>query len=151
MIRIAKTILVSTDFSQASELGIEAAAVLGRQNDADVVLVHVHTPAPNEDLVTDPDTGLLFPGAEARARLHSQLQQIADTKLAGLRVKIGIMASRAVAEGICAYASHVDADLVVLATHGRSGTLRLLIGSVAEAVVRQAPCPVLTLRSKAKR
>jgi nucleotide-binding universal stress UspA family protein len=44
----------------------------------------------------------------------------------------------------------VGADLIVVSTHGRTGLSHLLIGSVAERVVRHAPCPVLTLRSKAE-
>lgn len=150
MIRIADTILVATDFSRAADLGLDAAAILARQNDAELVLVHVHVPEAGEELEDDPSTLLLYPGPAIREELHAQLKEIADTKLAGLKTRIGLMASRDPAEGICHYAKHVDADLVVLSTHGRSGAARLLIGSVAEAVVRHAPCPVLTLRSKAK-
>jgi universal stress protein A len=49
-------------------------------------------------------------------------------------------------EGIVRYAKHNDIDLIVMATHGRTGLTHLLMGSVAEKVVRSAPCPVLTLR-----
>ncbi|MFO0552949.1 MAG: universal stress protein [Polyangiaceae bacterium] len=52
------------------------------------------------------------------------------------------------AEKICAHAASVDADLIVLGTHGRTGIKRLLIGSVAEKVVRLAGCPVLVVRDK---
>jgi nucleotide-binding universal stress UspA family protein len=49
-------------------------------------------------------------------------------------------------EAILRYAKHNDIDLIVMATHGRTGLTHLLMGSVAEKVVRAAPCPVLTLR-----
>lgn len=51
-----------------------------------------------------------------------------------------------VPEAILRYAKHNDIDLIVLATHGRTGLMHLLMGSVAEAVIRAASCPVLTLR-----
>ncbi len=58
---------------------------------------------------------------------------------------------RALVEGspkveIVRYARHLDLDLIVLATHGRSGLTHVIMGSVAESVVRTAPCPVLTVR-----
>jgi universal stress protein A len=49
-------------------------------------------------------------------------------------------------EAVVRYAKHNDIDLIVMATHGRTGLTHLLMGSVAETVVRSAPCPVLTLR-----
>ena len=51
-------------------------------------------------------------------------------------------------EGIVAYASEQAIDLIVIATHGRTGLRHALLGSVAERIVREAPCPVLTIRSK---
>ena len=50
-------------------------------------------------------------------------------------------------EGIVAYAGDLDMDLIVIATHGRTGLSHVLLGSVAERIVREAPCPVLTIRS----
>lgn len=151
MTRLAQTILVATDFSQASVLALEAAAILARQNEAQLVLVHVHVPKASEALVEDPGTGRLFPDDATRKRLHAQLEQVAAERLVGLSPTIAVMASRSAPEGICHEAQHVNADLIVVATHGRTGRERMLIGSVAESVVRMAPCPVLTLRSKAKR
>jgi hypothetical protein len=53
------------------------------------------------------------------------------------------------AEGIVRFAEEVQADFIVMGTHGRTGLFRVLMGSVAEAVVRKAPCPVLTVRQPA--
>jgi nucleotide-binding universal stress UspA family protein len=53
-------------------------------------------------------------------------------------------------EEIIAYAEEIDADLIVMSTHGWSGLPRVMLGSVAEKVVRHAPCPVMTIRLKAK-
>ena len=51
-------------------------------------------------------------------------------------------------EGIVAYAQEAAIDLIVIATHGRTGLSHVLLGSVAERIVREAPCPVLTIRSR---
>jgi nucleotide-binding universal stress UspA family protein len=56
--------------------------------------------------------------------------------------------SRSPAEAIGTYAKDVHADIIVVGTHGRGGMSRLLMGSVAEHVVRNAPCPVLVLRPR---
>ena len=75
------------------------------------------------------------------ARLHS-----AAAESVGVRVVHATMPARSVQRGILDYAEQANADLVVLATHGREGLEHALIGSVAEGVVRRAHCPVVTVR-----
>ncbi len=89
------------------------------------------------------------PGEEkARARL----QEIAAQHLAGVQYKVHTAAApeRALAKAVVRVATEVEADLIVLKTHGRKGLSHLILGSVAEEVVRTAPCPVLTLTPAAQ-
>lgn len=152
MSRFAQNIVVATDFSEASELALRAGSLLATQNEAKLFVVHVHVPPDTAALVLDPQTGLFMADSYTREQLHQQLTDLVGRVLPDARgVTLAVSTSRRAAEGLCHYAEHVDADLLVVATHGRTGVGRLLIGSVAEEVVRKASCPVLTLRSKAKR
>jgi len=146
----ASHILVPTDFSQASNLAVDAAAMLGRELGAKLTLVHVHDP----DALRPPASVGWSPAQQqtldkeieqAVARSFTTLEQ---ERLAGVEVadKV-ILHDTSAAHAICRYAEKIGADLIVIATHGRTGLKHLVIGSVAERVVRHASCPVLTLRS----
>lgn len=136
---LTQNILVSTDFSRASELALGAAAIVAQQNDAKVTLCYVH------EATTEPSSD------EAEA-LHARLAALAKAHLSGVpRVKHAVVTSRSAVDGICHYAEKEGVDLIIIATHGRSGLEHVLIGSVAERVVRHAPCPVMTLRSRTRR
>lgn len=151
MSRFAQKIVAATDFSEASELALSAAAVLAAQNQAELYVVHVHVPTDPTSLLEDPRSGTMMPNDETRGRLHADLKSLVERVIPSAKgVHAAIATSRAPASGLVHYADHVDADLIVVATHGRSGLRRLMVGSVAEEVVRTANCPVLTLRSKAK-
>lgn len=148
----ATHILVPTDFSQASELAIEAAAVLARQLGAKITLVHVHDP----EALRPPAT--LGWNQERQQGVEKEIEQAIEQSFAELKkerlagVEIAdtvILHDSSAAHAICAYAEKIGADLVVIATHGRTGLKHLLIGSVAERVVRHSSVPVLTLRSSA--
>ena len=119
-------ILFPTDFSDASRLAGTTAADLARQFGARLHVLHVVPP------VTDPTPA---PAA---------VRAIADELARGLSV-VTAVASGLVARQIAAYARKNAIDLVVIGTHGRTGVTRALLGSVAEAVVRRAPCRVLTV------
>ena len=150
---LTKNLLVATDFSKASELALEAARTLAKQNDAKVTLVHVYDPMPMAPLVGRLGEGMadIMQGSDAEQSIHDELTRLRDTKLPDIAdVKCALVLSKSAAEGLCHYAEKEDVDLIVISTHGRTGLTHLLIGSVAEAVVRHAPCPVLTLRSRAK-
>jgi nucleotide-binding universal stress UspA family protein len=145
----AQHIVVATDFSKASERAVAAAAVLARQNEAKCTLVHVFDPeafAPragayqlhSESMTVEP---------EVEQAIHEELRRVAEERLKDApTVKTALVLARNAANGIVDYAKKEDADLIVIATHGRSGLSHFLIGSVAEKVVRHAPCPVLSLR-----
>jgi len=147
--RLTQNILVATDFSAASELAIEAAALLARQNSAKVTLVHVVEASPWAPVEEDSESGRLKVEEPTRQKIHTELNELAASKLEGVpKQKTALVVSKNAADGICHYAEKENVDLIVISTHGRAGLSHLLIGSVAEKVVRHAPCPVLTLRNR---
>jgi nucleotide-binding universal stress UspA family protein len=125
-----RDVLFATDFSSASEPAGRVARELARQWDGTLHVAHVVPP------VTDP--------ADASKRLERLGTSLGD----GLSVKTALLSGR-VARHIIDYARETSVGLIVLGTHGRTGVSRALLGSVAEAVVRLAPCPVLTVPSSA--
>ncbi len=148
-------ILAPTDFSPSSAIALDAAAILAKQFGASVVLLYVYNPTLLSPLYVIPGAGAMLeatpraPEFEENAR--RELARLRDERLAGVpSVELVVMQHASPAEGICEAAGTSGADLIVLSTHGRTGLAHMLIGSVAERVVRHAPCPVLTLRSKAK-
>ena len=142
-------LLVATDFSPASSLALDAAAMLARQFGAKVHLVHVYDPAPLAPIATrGSGAGQLEVGQEVEDRIREELGKLAEGKLAGIDVTPALLSAGSPADAICTYAGREQIDLIVVSTHGRTGLAHLLIGSVAEKIVRHAPCPVLTLRSK---
>ena len=151
--KLTQNILVATDFSHASELAIEAARVLALQNDAKITLVHVFDARPPFSVPLSRELGVDEAEYERqmRERIHEELVKLREAKLSDVpEAKVAIVVSTSAAEGICDYARKEDVDMIVVSTHGRTGLSHLLIGSVAEKVVRHAECPVLTLRSKAR-
>lgn len=151
--QLTQNILVPTDFSHTSELALDAAGILARQNDASCTLIHVFDPTWLAGRSTDylaADTGgtaTLEPDMERR--IHDKLREVAQRRLPSIECKTALVLAHNAATGICDYAGKEGVDMIVVSTHGRSGLSHLLIGSVAEKVVRHAPCPVLTLRSSA--
>lgn len=149
MATLTQNILVPTDFSQSSELAIAAAKILAMQNDAKVTLVHVHS---NTGVLLG-GQGSLEPGHSldqpTEEKYHERLRELVATKLDGIaKVKTVVIVAPSDWQGIVDYAAKEGVDMIVMATHGRTGIKKMLIGSVAERVVRHAECPVLTLRSK---
>jgi universal stress protein A len=135
-----KTILHPTDFSEAAEQALEVAHALARDHGAKLVVMTV--PAPPlpaiEAYVSDYELSQLVKEAE------QQLRAVAAT-LADVPTETRVIAGE---PGWCtvAAAKEFQADLIVMGTHGRKGLSRLLLGSVAEHVMRHAPCPVLTIK-----
>ncbi|MEC7522768.1 MAG: universal stress protein [Myxococcota bacterium] len=149
----ATHILIPTDFSDASHLAIDAGGVLAAQLGAKVTLVHVHDP----DALHPPATIGWSPkqqddlDAEITDAVAKGLDDLRRSRLKTLEnVETVILHDPSASQAICKYAEKIGADLIVLATHGRTGLKHLLIGSVAERVVRHSHVPVLTLRSHAE-
>lgn len=143
---ITQNILVPTDFSAAARYGIVKAAELAREVGAKVTLCHVLDPSPLTPFGEPDGTHSLGPDAEKA--IHAALTQILEEHFADVpQKKTAIIMSQSAAEGICSYAEKEATDLIVVSTHGRTGLAHLLIGSVAERLVRHAPCPVLSVRA----
>jgi len=151
-------VVVGVDFSPASELAVETALELAAaQPRAEVHLVNVvqtYGPQVAYDMPGDSSALTVLTTAEAAARF----KQYADQALARFSASHpGRSVGRAfthlrydsIADEIAQLAADLEADLVVVGTHGRRGVSRLLLGSSAEATVRLAPCPVLVMRPKA--
>ncbi len=122
-----RTVLCPVDFSPITKLTIETAKRIVEQNEGTMVLLHVA------------QSGSVG-GAEKR------LAQVAK-ELLGDKVPLRIEVAIGKAAGeILRVAERDSADLIVMATHGRTGVDRLILGSVAERVIRESPIPVLTVR-----
>jgi nucleotide-binding universal stress UspA family protein len=143
-------ILVPTDFSGVSRKAIRYARAFAVQFKARLTLLHVLPP-------------VYLPGSEfgpmdlamAEAELRSPDMRVASLEqlraLAGVEVGTAVPVEVEVREGqpmqeIVELAREIEADLIVLTTHGRTGLKHMLLGSVAENVVRHAPCPVFVVR-----
>ncbi|MDF0650455.1 MAG: hypothetical protein CV081_06470 [Nitrospira sp. LK265] len=137
-------VLVPVDFSSPSLDALEYAIQVGDRFGAELTIVHVLEP-----IYFDLELGLGRIEQEVQKRTHweTQLDGLAQVVrgrgLAAGSVVLGGIPS----ESIVTYARGQGCDLIVMGTHGRRGLTRLRYGSVAESVLRQAPCPVLTVRS----
>ncbi|MBS2018864.1 MAG: universal stress protein [Deltaproteobacteria bacterium] len=133
-------ILVPTDFGDASARARDIALELARRFDARVTLLHVWT-VPNAAYAE----GLSWPTED----LEAAAQRALDAELAtAAKIRPGTQAKLRVGlawERILESAKEIGADLIVMGTHGRRGISRLVIGSVAEKLVRLSPVPVLTV------
>lgn len=142
-----KIILVPTDFSPASKRALRYACQLAAAFGASLHIIHVlENPfaqaAFGEMYVAPPGDFLEELDRRARAELEAQLSAEENAKYSA----VFILRAGAPAHEILEYLNEQGAiDLVVMATAGRGGVARLMMGSVADKVVRAAPCPVLTL------
>ncbi len=149
MMRIRR-ILYPTDFSATATQALKHALFLAEQFEAELHMLHaiiLHESDPR-----DPDRHFPEP-----SEILNQLFEIADSELAEIVRKneaktFSLVEAKvrgySAGEVILRYTDEHDIDLVVMGTHGRRGPARLFLGSVAEEVVRHAPCPVLTLREE---
>ena len=138
-----RTIVHPTDFSANSQYGWEMACALARDYGARLLLVHVEVPMP-----AFAELGAIPPDPMDREALKRQLMQIKPTDPRINVTRTLLMGDEATE--INRFAEEQHADLIVMGTHGRSGFGRFLMGSVAESVLRGAPCPVLTIKTPMK-
>lgn len=140
MLRI-RTILHPTDFSEPSQAAFDLACALARDYGARLLILHVNPPPP----VYAPD-GIAMPlPQEEPLALQARLAAVrpSDPQIPHEHRLV----EGDPAEKILETARNEGVDLIVMGTHGTTGLARLLVGSVAESVLRQAPCPVLTVRA----
>jgi universal stress protein A len=144
-------ILAPTDFSDFSKQALQEALELAQTFDAKLLLLHVVEPPPY------PVEGLGLSPSSLEVNLLDDLERMANIELAGVlpeAQRTGVEVGRHVVVGtpyrkIVEVAEAERVDLIVMATHGRTGLSHLVMGSVAERIVRTAPCPVLTIRPTA--
>ncbi len=138
-VRDVERMVVCTDLSPLSEAGIALAASLATELGSAVEIVYALEP---------PYRGLSIDARrEATEALRQRLSELATTHFEGTAPRVTIVEGANVVDGITAHASRTSPDLLVLATHGRTGLSRAFMGSVAERVARFAPCSVLVARS----
>jgi universal stress protein A len=135
-------ILVPTDFSRPSELALKYANGLAHQFGASLHLLHVvNRPLLAEGLAAEASiTEAQAIGSDMVRDAEGRLRSVAPDA-ASTDVVFGYAA-----KAIVDIASRLDVDLIVMGSHGRTGIAHLMLGSVAEAVIRTARCPVLTVR-----
>lgn len=137
----AKIILYPTDFSTVGQTALEMATSLARDRGASLVIAHVEEPPMAYG------GGELYYGIEepSRDEIKRMLTEVVPTDPAvpyEHRLMIGSPAT-----AIVEMARRENAELIVMASHGRTGLTRVLMGSVAEEVVRKAQCPVLVVKT----
>jgi len=139
-----KQVLVGTDFSAPAGLAVERALDVAKRYQARLHVVHVwEIPLVVGAAFVDPLTDWITPIEKAAS---TQL----DAVVGGLRAE-GVTVSSTLCSGVAwdrilGLVDEVGADLIVVGTHGRTGIVRALMGSIAERVVRLSPVPVLTVR-----
>ena len=143
-----KNVLVATDFGDASDVALQYGRELARTFGATLHVLHV---------VADyaghfgglpgyiPYTGHLQLDIQGAAQRQMDTTISAEDRQR-FRAKPMVVVAMGVAHAIAKYAEEIRADLIVVGTHGRGAVAHFMIGSVAERVVRTAPCPVLTVR-----
>jgi nucleotide-binding universal stress UspA family protein len=132
-------ILHPTDFSPAAEYALEMACSLARDLGARLTLLHVNPKGFRPNKMTE---------VEYKKRLWDDLRRLMDTdpQLREMYVKTELLEGDP-SEEILRFAKEGNFDLIVMGTHGRTGINRLLMGSVAEVVLRKGPCPVLVVKN----
>ena len=139
-----RRILVATDFTDTSERAIDAALELSNRLGASLTVMHAY-----EIPVLGVPDGALIATPELAARLSEAARTALDAvlkRLEGRGVQVAAVLREGVAwEEIEHVADEIDADILVIGTHGRRGLARALLGSVAENVIRTSHRPVLTI------
>ncbi|HEY6102911.1 MAG TPA: universal stress protein [bacterium] len=141
MDRGMRTVLVATDLSPVTGVLLSTAAQVACR-DGEIVVLHVYTP---EDYVeVRRETGM--PVDQYVANLRAEIRyQLEHAGLAPTAVRLEIVEGWSTPEQILAAAERLNADIIVMGTHGRTGIRRALVGSVAEEVLRHTHRPVLVI------
>ena len=142
---IPKTVVVAVDFGEDSDYALDYGVDLAQAVGASVVVVHAYD-VPWSSVPEGPAVASEDMMDRIRASAASGLEAILQ-RFSGRGVRMsGRLEQDEPSEAIVSASRTVGADLIVMGTHGRRGLPRALLGSVAERVVRTAPCPVLTVR-----
>jgi len=140
-------VLCAVDFSEPSREALYFAVDVARQYGAELTLLHVYA-VPGYAF----PEGVVVAGPEVMTDILAEIERSLETWKKEATVRGALNVCTATEQGsasveIVRYAEDHDIDLIVVGTHGRGGLAHVLLGSVAEKVVRKAPCPVLTVRT----
>ena len=144
---VLKNVLVATDFGEASKVALDYGRDLARAYGATLHVLHVV-----EDLTYSYASEVGFALPTYQEELVAEAAKTLDAAItaddhATLHVVQAVLTMRVPANAITDYAKEHAIDVIVVGTHGRGPVQHFLMGSVAERVVRTAPCPVLTVRA----
>jgi universal stress protein A len=142
-------ILVPIDFSDYTDQIVDVALEIGRKFSSEIHLLHV---IPSMDYLTPYES---FLALDNLVEVQKQIQQVVEQDMEKVAQKLPAPSTKAIRSGIAFveiidYVKTQNIGLVVMATHGRGTLEHILMGSVAEKVVRRAMCPVLTIRPMGK-
>ena len=140
-----KTILVPTDFSECSDAAVRYGRALAEAFGASLHLLHVVQDPYKQAWAAE---GFAAPVTDMITQWESQARKRLEETAASCAPLDATVATRIGSPfyDIASYASEMNVDLIVIGTHGRGPLGHMLLGSVAERIVRRAPCPVLTVR-----
>ena len=137
-----KRILYATDFSTSSQACLEIVGALARHYQAEAYIANVRPPMPYT--MATPEAVCIMENQRERAARHDMETLLHSPALHGVAAS-AIMETGDPAEELRRAVRDYDIDMVVVATHGRTGLMRLLMGSLAEELFRSLPCPVVTI------
>jgi nucleotide-binding universal stress UspA family protein len=145
---LLKQILVATDFSEPSEAALQYGRELARTFGAQLTVLHACENIAARAYGAD---GFVFAEPELQRDVEAAARKQMDALLTDedrnvLKANSVVLTANSTAASIVNFARETSTDLIVMGTHGRGAVAHLLMGSVAERVVRTAPCPVLTVR-----
>lgn len=142
-------ILCPTDFSEPALTALKRAEELARHFGAEIIVAHVIPPVPGPHSFPDPQANFNFdlPLYQQELAIHAEkvLKELVSHQVSPEVRTRDLVTTGEAAPEILRVARQEHVDLIVIASHGLTGWRRLVFGSVAEKVVRQAPCPVLTI------
>jgi len=138
---ILKSILFLTDFSEPSEAALPFVTAVAREYGATIHAVHVLVP--DTYAYGSPETA--SSGFEVQEENAQAEMQRVEAKLTGVAHEISIVRGAGIWQALEQVSASCEADLIVLGTHGRTGTQKMLLGSVAEEIFRRSEIPVLTI------
>jgi nucleotide-binding universal stress UspA family protein len=146
-----KKIISPTDFSELSDNGLKAAIELAEHFAAELLVVHVVAPLSAAATSAAPAAHYLPEVMESiRHNAETSLKSLMEKKVPDTLRSKSILLEGSPADEIAEYAKEVEADLIVIATHGQSGWRRFMFGSVTEKVMRLTKFPVLIIGSQEK-
>lgn len=136
-------ILVAVDFSKESNLAARYACSLAKEYKATLHVMHVYDPLRQYDYLAEEFM------AKRKAEFKEALSNFIPPEVKEvLDVKEILEEAKPVHHTIVERAAQIPVDVIVVATHGRTGLAHVLLGSVAEHIIRHAPCPVLVIRQR---